>query len=111
MASSKGNRRITGVKSSTLALFYGVFGAILGLGIAILYSLRTTVEFTEQTESVFRGLAFGATAGIVSIIVLPLIYFAFGWVLGYIHGFIFNVVAENSEGIIFRMEDAKDDKK
>ena len=105
---AKGNRRITGVKSSTLALFEGVFGAILGLGIAILYSLRTTVEFSQQTDSVFSGLAFGATAGIVSIIVLPLIYFAFGWVIGYIHGFIFNVVAENSDGIVLRMEDAKE---
>lgn len=109
MAKNKGNRRVTGVKSSTLAMFEGVFGSIIGLGIAIMYSLRTTVEFTEQTDSVFRGLAFGATAGIVSIIVLPLIYFAFGWVIGYIHGFIFNVVAENSEGLVFRMEDAKED--
>ena len=110
MAANKGNRRITGVKSSTLALFEGVFGSIIGLGIAIMYSLNTTVEYTEQTDSVFRGLAFGATAGIVSIIVLPLIYFAFGWVIGYIHGFVINVVAENSEGIVLRMEDAKDKK-
>src|SRR6056297_3817934 len=99
MAKNKGNRRITGIKSSTLALFEGVLGSIIGLGIAIMFSLNTTIDYTEQTDSVFRGLAFGATAGIVSIIVLPLIYFAFGWVIGYIHGFIFNVVAENSEGL------------
>ena len=107
MAKNKGNRRITGIKSSTLALFEGVLGSIIGLGIAIMFSLNTTIDYTEQTDSVFRGLAFGATAGIVSIIVLPLIYFAFGWVIGYIHGFIFNVVAENSEGLVFRMEDEK----
>jgi hypothetical protein len=75
-----------------------------------LYSLRSTVEFTQETESIFAGLAFGATAGIVSIIVLPFIYFAFGWVLGYIHGFIFNVVAESSDGLVFRLEDVKEKK-
>lgn len=107
MATNKNNRRITGIKSSSLALFEGVLGSIIGLGVAILYSLNTTIEYTEQTESIFRGLAFGAAAGIVSIIVLPLVYFAFGWVIGYLHGFIFNVVAENSDGIVLRMEDTK----
>ena len=104
---AKSNKKITGIKSSSLALFYGVFGSIVGLGIAILFSLRTTVEFTEQTDSVLRGLAFGATAGIVSIIILPFVYFAFGWVVGYLHGFIFNVVAENADGITLRIEDEK----
>lgn len=103
----KNNTRVTGVKSSTLAMFFGAFGAILGLGIAILYSLRATVEYTQQTESLLAGLAFGATAGIVSIIVLPFVYFAFGWVIGYINGFIFNVVAESSDGIVLRVEDDK----
>ncbi len=100
----KNNTRITGVKSSSIAMFEGVFGSIIGLGIAIMYSLNTTVEYTEATDSVFAGLALGATAGIVSIIVLPFVYFALGWVTGYIHGFMFNVLAENSEGIVIRTE-------
>ena len=105
---SKNNRRITGVKSSTLALFEGVLFGAFGLGVAILHSLRTTVEYTEHTESLFAGLAFGVATGIVSIIVLPLVYFGLGWILGYVHGFIFNVIAENSDGIVLRMEDAKE---
>ena len=107
-AANKNNRRITGVKSSTFALFVGVFWGIIGLGVAILHSLRTTVEYTEATESLFSGLAFGVATGIVSIIVLPLVYFGLGWVMGYVQGFIFNVVAESSDGIVLRMEDAKE---
>lgn len=103
----KNNVRITGVKASTVAMFEGVFASIIGLGIAIMFSLNATIDYTEATDSVLRGLAFGATAGIVSIIVLPLVYFALGWVVGYIHGFIFNVVSESSEGIVVRTEDVK----
>lgn len=107
MANSKMNKKVTGVKSSTVALFEGTFASIIGLGIAILYSLQATVDFTQETQGLLRGLAFGTAVGIVSIIVLPMVYFAFGWVIGYIHGFIFNVVAEGSGGIVLRIEDEK----
>lgn len=105
MAKSE-TKRIVSLKASSIAMFEGVFAAILGLGIAILHSLQTTVDIAEQTQSVFKGLAFGMAAGIVSVIVLPLVYFGIGWVIGYIHGFIFNVVAANSDGIVLNVEDA-----
>jgi hypothetical protein len=107
MASTKLNKRVTGVKSSSIAMFEGVFAGILGLGIAILYSFQSTISYTQETQRLLSGLAFGVTVGILSIVVVPLIYFAFGWVIGYIHGFIFNVVAENSGGIVLRMDDEK----
>lgn len=103
----KSNKRVVGINSSTLATFEGTFFGIIGLGVAILHSLRNTVDMTEQTESVLAGLAFGLATGIIAIIVLPLIYFGIGWVFGYIHGFIFNVVAETSGGLLFRLEDEK----
>ncbi len=101
---TKTNKRINGVKTSTWAMFQGVFFGILGLGVAILHSLRTTVEYTEQTNSVLSGFAFGLATGIVSILVLPLIYFGFGWIIGYVQGFIFNVIAETSGGIVVRID-------
>lgn len=100
----KTNTNVVGVKSSSLALFEGVFAGVIGLGIAILWSLRTTFAFTAATESVLSGLVFGLTTGALAILVLPLIYFAFGWVIGYVHGFVFNVVAEAAGGIMFRTE-------
>lgn len=101
------NKRIVGVRSSTLALFYGTFMSIIGLGVAIMHSLRTTVDIAESTQSVLSGFAFGLATGIVSILVLPLIYFGFGWIVGLFHGFVFNVVSENSGGISIRVEDEK----
>lgn len=99
------NTRILQVKASSLAMFEGSFAGIIGFGIAVLHSLRTTVDIAGETESVLSGMAFGLATGIVSIIVLPIIYFAFGWVIGYIHGFIFNVVSETSGGIELTMSD------
>jgi hypothetical protein len=103
----KNNTRVVGVKSSTLATFIGSFWGIIGLGVAIMHSLRTTIDIAESTQSVLAGLAFGLATGIVSILVLPLIYFAFGWVSGYVWGFVFNVVAETSGGLVVRVEDEK----
>jgi hypothetical protein len=103
----KSNTRVVGVKSSTLATFIGSFWGIMGLGVAILHSLRTTIDVAESTQSVIGGLAFGLATGVISIIVLPLIYFGIGWVFGYLWGFIFNVVAETSGGLVLRIEDEK----
>jgi len=103
----KSNTRVVGIKSSTLATFIGSFWGIIGLGVAILHSLRTTIEIAESTQSVIGGLAFGLATGVVSIIVLPLIYFGLGWVVGYVWGFVFNVVADTSGGLVLRIEDEK----
>lgn len=105
MARTEHNKRVVGVKSSTLGMFEGTFAAIIGLGVAIMYSLNTSVDIAKETQSVLSGMAFGLAAGVVSIIVLPLVYFAFGYIIGYIHGFVFNVVAENSGGILLRLDD------
>jgi hypothetical protein len=104
---TKVNSKIIGVKSSSLALFEGVFAGIFGLGVAIMWSLQSTLAYGEATGSVLRGMVFGIAAGAISIIVIPLVYFAFGWILGYIHGFVFNVISETSGGIMLRIENTK----
>ena len=100
----KTNSRIIGVKTSTLALYEGVFAAVLGLAIALFWSLSTSFQYGVATNSVLKGLAFGLTAGFVSLIIVPLVYFAFGWIIGLVHGFIFNVISETSGGIVLRIE-------
>src|SRR3989344_7640924 len=97
--------KAVGVKASSVAMYSGTFWGIIGLGIAVLHSLRNTVDYARATESLLTGLAFGLAIGIVSILVLPLVYFAIGWVIGLVQGWIFNVVATNSGGITFRVED------
>lgn len=98
-------KKITGVKPSSIATFQGTLAAIIGLGVAILHSLERTVEVAASTESVLRGMTFGLATGIVSIIVVPFIYFGFGWIIGYLHGWIFNAVADSSGGIEVKIED------
>lgn len=105
MAKNNNNKRVTGVVATSIAMYEGVFASLIGLFIAILWSLRTTVDIANQTQSVLAGLTFGLTAGIVSIIVLPLIYFGIGWVIGLIHGAIFNIVAGTAGGIGIKVED------
>lgn len=98
-------KRIVGIKPTTFAMFQGTFAALVGFGIAILYSLKESFAVTEQTSSVLTGLAFGLSVGIVSMFVLPLIYFAFGWLVGLIQGWLFTVVASVSGGIVVDLED------
>ena len=99
------NKRITSVKATTLALYEGVFAALIGLVIAFIVGLKSSIDVAQQTESVLGGLTFGLTAGVVTIIVVPLIYFGIGWIIGLIHGFVFNIVSQTSGGIVIKLED------
>ena len=103
--SSKNSLTIVGVKPSTIALFEGVLASIIGLFVAILFALRTTVSLTQETNSVLAGLTFGLSAGIISIIVVPMVYFAIGWLVGYLNGLIFNLVVGETEGIVLYTND------
>ncbi len=90
---------ITGVKASTVALFEGTFAAAIGLFVAIVFSLRATINLSQETNSVLAGMSLGLLTGAVGIIVLPFVYFAIGWLVGYLHGMVFNAVVNASGGI------------
>lgn len=101
------NSKITvvGVKASSIAMFEGTLSGVIGLGVAIVYSLGKTFELAASTNSVLAGMAFGLATGIVSILVLPLVYFGIGWLLGYLHGWIFNTVVASTTGIEIHTEE------
>jgi len=99
------SKRIVRIQASSLAAYEGTFAAILGLGVAILHSLNASVRVADSTDSVLRGLAFGLASGVVSVIVLPFVYFAIGWVFGLLHAFVFNVVLGASGGLVLDLED------
>lgn len=98
-------KTISGVKASSIAMFEATFGAAIGFVIAVMYSLNTTVAIADSTNSVLKGLSFGLATGILALVVVPLIYFGIGWIVGYIHGWVFNVIAENSGGIGVKIDD------
>jgi len=98
-------KTITGVKASSIAMFEATFGAAIGLVIAVMYSLNTTIAIADSTNSVLKGLSFGLATGVRALIVVPLIYFGIGYIVGYIHGWIFNVIAESSGGIGVNIQD------
>lgn len=90
---------VTGVKASTIALFEGTFALAVGLVVAIMYSLGSTIGVAQSTNSVLLGLSFGLATGVISLIVVPIVYFAIGWLVGYVNGWLFNVVISASGGI------------
>lgn len=91
---------VVGVRASTIALFEATFAGAIGLGVAVLYALRVAINLGHETSSVLAGLSFGLTAGIIGVIVLPLVYFAIGWLIGYVHGWVFNVIVGETKGIV-----------
>lgn len=98
-------KRVVSIKPTSWAAFQGTFAAILGLGVAILHSIDSTAQVAEATDSVLRGLAFGLATGVVSIIVVPLVYFGIGWLVGLVQGWVFNVVLGAAGGLSFELED------
>lgn len=105
MAKKTGYKRITELKPTSWAIFQGTFAAILGLGVAILHSINSAVVFAEATDRVIGGLAFGLATGVVSILILPLLYFGLGWLIGIIQGWIFNTVLGASGGLVVNVVD------
>ncbi|HUD11529.1 MAG TPA: hypothetical protein VMS08_03890 [Candidatus Saccharimonadia bacterium] len=91
--------KVTSIKPSTVAMFEGMFGLLAGIVIAFVYSIRVTIGFTSATNSLLQGLMLGLGAGFFALIALAIIYFAIGWVAGYVQALIFNVVASSMGGI------------
>jgi hypothetical protein len=50
-------------------------------------------------------MAFGLATGIVSILVIPLVYFGIGWVIGVVQGWVFNVIVGAAGGLVLDLED------
>lgn len=101
------SKRIVSLKPTSVAMFQGAFAAVVGLGVAIIYSIRATIGLANETNSVLAGMAFGLSVGALSIIVLPLIYFAIGWLVGLVQGWFYNFVLGASGGVVVGVQDEK----
>ena len=108
MAANTQLTRITGIKATTVGMLQGTFFGLIGLVMAISYSISAAFEFADSTESVLHGLSLGFAHGIVAIIFVPLIYFAVGWLMGLFYGWILNTVLESSGGIVVKTRQDKE---
>jgi hypothetical protein len=107
MATTNYNKRVVNVKPTSIAMVEGVFAAVIGLTVAILFSLRTSVQIADSTQSVLAGLTFGIAGGALAILVVPLVYFGLGWLVGLLHGFVLNVLIETAGGVELKITDNK----
>lgn len=101
------NKRVAGVSTASVAVFEGVFFGTIGLIVAILRALENTFEYTESSLNLLKGMAFGLGTGVVMVVLLPIIYFALGAVVGAVHGVIYNYVASQMGGITIRLTNDK----
>lgn len=107
MANVKYNKQVLNIKPSSIAMLEGVFASLVGLMVAILFSLRTSIQIAESTQSVLAGMTFGIAGGALAILVVPLIYFGLGWIVGLLHGYILNFLIETAGGIELNIKDKK----
>lgn len=96
-------KRIVGIRPTTVAAFEAVLFGLIGLVTAIAYTVGESVDYTDTTNSLLQGLAFGLATGIVSIVILPLVYALFGYIIGLIHGIIINLVIKASGGVVVKI--------
>jgi hypothetical protein len=104
---TKYNKRVVNIRPSSIAMLQGTFAAIAGLAAAIIFSLGNAIDIAESTSSILAGLTLGLAAGALSIVVVPLVYFGIGWVVGFLQGFVLNFLIETSGGIEVKFEDNK----
>jgi hypothetical protein len=92
--------RVVGIRATTVGMLQGTFFMLLGIVTAVSYTISASVQFAESTESVLRGMTFGLAHGFVAIVLVPIIYFAAGWVVGTVYGWIINALLGGSGGIV-----------
>lgn len=101
-------KRIVGIRPTTVAAFEAVLFGLIGLVTAIVYTVGESIDYTSTTDTLLEGLAFGLTTGIIAIVVLPLIYALVGYIIGLIHGIIINLVMKSSGGIVVKIGPNRD---
>jgi hypothetical protein len=99
---------LTSIKPTSVALFVGAIGAILGLAIAFAAWISATIGYTNATNSLLQGLLLGMGAGLLTLIFVPAIYFAVGWLIGWIYGAVMDMALRSMGGLAIgtRSEDA-----
>lgn len=99
--------RVVGVKPTTIGMLQGTLFMLIGLVVAIAVLASDSIAFAGETQNMLKGLIFGLTNDVLVIILVPLLYFLGGWVLGLIYGFIINLLLSTSGGIVLKTRDTE----
>ena len=90
-----------------LGIFQGCAFALLGLVFGLLFTLFASMFggiFGAAGHSPAAGIGMGMIGGIASMIFLPIIYGVFGFIVGVISAFVYNLVASIVGGIEIDVE-------
>ncbi len=90
---------INGVKCSSVGMFEGAFALVVAFGLALAAWLEGTFTYSLPTSGLLRGLLLGMHPGFVTLIALPIVYFVVMWVVGFVHGALFNSMISWMGGI------------
>jgi hypothetical protein len=74
------------------------------IGFILSFGVTFSTWFGEDGWNFFQGLGMGLAVGLMSIVVYPILYFAIGWVQGFIFGLLFNVATRYMGGIKLETE-------
>ena len=91
--------RLERINPATLAIFEGGIGALWGLALSMVVFIQVSVFGAALTDNMLQGLMFGFSATAASLVLIPLFYFGIGWVLGYMHALISNVITQSLAAI------------
>jgi len=87
----KQEMHLDSVQPSRLALLEGTLGLIVGLVVAVLAWLSSTLGFDLNTNTVLQGLMLGMAPGLVTGIATMLLYGVVGLAVGLAHGRLYNL--------------------
>ena len=96
--------KIRKVHELSLARFHGILFGVIGLGAGILYSfggfiidLSVTMGWITSTET--PGLSYGTVLAFGALVGMPIIFATFGFIVGLIEAFLYNLFARGFGGI------------
>lgn len=91
---------------ASLGKLIGTWAAIVGLVFGVIGAISTVVAVVANNDlSVLQDVLYSILALAVGIIVVPLFWFALGWLQGAILAVIFNVVVAGSGGLAIDVEE------
>ena len=89
-----------------IALFEATLAGVWGLALAVYVVFEAVTQGYVVTDSFLQSLLFGLGTSPIILLVVPALYFAIGWGLGYAHGVVFKALAPALGGAESPLEDA-----
>lgn len=98
---------VTKVGVLSIGKLFGTVNLIIGLAAGIVAAIAGVVSYqvSGTAEGFFEGLLASLAIILATVVLYPLVMFAFGWLYGVLAAFIFNVVVGVSGGVELTVSD------